>query len=123
MKIPKDSLTCHPSNGKLTLQIPTYYVGSPPDFEELPDNWFISLKNDRPTTGRELGYTFLTREGYEANKDKIKDAFMSCQHRRGTWEVFEMEVEEHFEKVKVQTKKRIAFLHKKIHQLERSLLD
>lgn len=125
MKILKDAVTSLAREGRPTLQIPQHDIWfskePPPDkdrFEEIPNEWVITLRNGTPIVGKEEGYLFLTRAGWEANKDKIEKAFgYSGINRRGTWEDFEVHAETHFNLVTEATFKRIKSHVSKIKQL------
>jgi len=130
MLMKKGIITSLASEGYLTLQVPQYDIiikegrafaqslTNAEGVEEHPDHWFIWLKNHRPAVGRETGFLILTREGWEANKEKIKEAF---QASRGTWQEFEQHAEDHLKEVEEKTKKHIRFLQKKIDDLNKSL--
>jgi len=122
MKLIKGSITRLSSQGYITLQIPGYAIGDPGieiETEEVPDNWIIILHSNKcASVGKEGGFLFLTKTGWEANKDKIKDAYENAKHQRGPWEKFELHAEEQFKKVEKSTKHKIQFLQKKIDQLK-----
>ena len=122
MEIIKGSITSLSSRGYITLQIPHYTIGNPEmkvETEEFPDNWFIFLhSNKTPAVGKELGFTYLTRVGWEANKDKIKEAYENAEYPRGPWAKFEAHAEEHFKKVEKATTGKIRLLEKKLKQLK-----
>jgi len=122
MKIIKDIITTLPKQGYITLQIPGVAVtldGSPlPGSEDLPDEWFTELKDGRrPAVGKEWGFLYLTRKGWEANRHRIKRDFTP---NRGTWEDFEAYVDEHFKSVEINRKKEIKRLKTKIKLLEKA---
>lgn len=132
MKILKNAITSLASEGYITLQVPVYdvmiedgraiaYTASALKEEKVmdaPDEWFISLRNNSPTVGKEEGFTFLSRAGWKANKDEIKKAFESNEHPRGTWSDFEKYAEHHFAKVKKNVTRRIKLLNSKVKQLK-----
>jgi hypothetical protein len=122
MKILKGAITSLASEGRITLQIPQFdlcFGNYTPEYEEVPDEWIITLRNSgsRPAVGRESGFWFLTRVGWEANKDAIKKAFESANFQRGTWKEFEEYAEEHFLEVGKALQKHVDYLQKKIDQL------
>jgi len=135
LKIIKDAITTLAGEGRVTLQVPVYEVimdkgramaHTAYDLEEekianVPDEWFMSLRNDCPAVGKESGYTFLSRAGWEANKDEIKKAFESSKHPRGTWDDFEKYAERHFAKVKKNADRRIKLLNSKVKQLKEAM--
>lgn len=115
MKIYKGTLWQPASGGHLSLQVPDRAFGVPiPDTEEVPDDWIIVLRHRRPAIGRESGFSFLTKKGYEANKDQILKAFSKAG---GTVEEFEQYVKNHFAAVNKATKKYMARLNQKIEEL------
>jgi hypothetical protein len=125
MNIFEGSITQLASEGYLTLQVPHCVVGEPtPDTVEVPDEWLCELKSDVPVTGRQEGFLFLTRAGYEANKDAIKKAFeKACANGKDRtdgegWAAFEKRAEEHFKHIEERCKKRIAKLEKDLETLK-----
>lgn len=122
MKIIKGALTSLASRGYITLQVPQVVLNSSKKFEveteEIPDNWIVVLRRGCPVAGQEQGHSFLTKIGWEVNKDKIKEAYMNAEFQRGSWEKFELYVEDHFKEVKEKTKRRIRLLEKKVKQLK-----
>ena len=124
MKILKDSITSLASEGRMTLQIPQYDLGSSDAIvEEVPDEWIVTLTHFLyPAVGREHGYLFLTRAGWFANQDKIKDAFEDAKfHRGNTWEDFEAYAKKHFQKVEHNTMHRIRLFEGKVKELKETL--
>lgn len=123
MKIFKDAIITHASTGRITLQIPDRCYGVDPnqEHEDAPDEWFIRLKDHRPASNRENGYLFLTRRGYEANKERLKVSFGSVQSRGTTWEAFEQDAERHFKEVEKKTLKYIDLLKNKIQSAQDDL--
>jgi hypothetical protein len=119
MLIIKGAITHLASRGYITTQVPNIALGNPqPDDEECPDEWFVLLHEGRPAIGKEYGIWHLTRIGWEANKDKIKQAFEEALAEgldrtggRG-WEVFVEQVEEEF----VQRKKKFEHYKKSLKQ-------
>ena len=135
MKILKRTITTLASEGRISLQVPQYNIitegnraiaydanhSKDEDVIDIPDEWIIYLRNGSPAVGKESGHTFLTKMGWQANKDEIKKAFESSEYPRGTWEDFENHVVEHFSEVEKQTKRRIKLLESKIEQLRKGL--
>ncbi len=124
MKILKDSITSLASEGRMTLQIPQYdFVYSDVIVEEVPDEWIVNLRDNLyPAVGKEQGYLFLTRAGWFANQDRIKDAFENAEFNRGnTWEDFEEYAKKHFQKVEHNTVRRIRLFERKIKELKLTL--
>lgn len=128
MRIFKGAITSLASEGMITLQIPQYVIdapGSPPsETEEVPDEWIVKLRsNNTPATGKERGYYFLTRRGWEANRHKIEEAFSKAKFKRGTWFDFQVHVEQHFMEVKKASRKRLAYLERKANQIKNQLKE
>ena len=124
MKILKDSITSLASEGRMTLQIPQYDLGSSDAIEEeVPDEWVVTLTQySYPAVGKECGYLFLTRAGWLANQDKMKDAFEDAKfHRGNTWEDFEAHAKKHFQKVEDSTMRRIRLFEGKVKKLKTTL--
>jgi len=124
VKILKDSITSLASEGRMTLQIPQYDLGSSDAIEEeVPDEWVVTLRNGSyPAVGKERGYLFLTRAGWFANQDKIQDAFEAAEYNRGnTWEDFEEYAIKHFQRIKHNTMHRIRLFEKKVKELQITL--
>ena len=78
MKILKGAITSLAEQGYITLQIPIYdvWIDQAPqqsETEDIPDKWVIYLKGGqrRPTIGKEKGYLFLSRLGWDKNREKI----------------------------------------------------
>ncbi len=126
MKILKDAITSLASEGRMTLQIPQVDL-NPRGFEssikEVPDEWVVALKDGSyPAVGREQGYLYLTRAGWFANRDDIKDAFEGARFSRGnTWEDFEEYARKHFQKVEHNTMRRIRLFENKVKELQITL--
>lgn len=122
MKILKEAITSLSSKGYITLQIPTLSIGNPErivETEEVPDNWFTFLKATKcPAVGKEYGFTYLTRIGWEANKHKIKKAYENAEYDRGPWTKFEEHAEQHFKHVERATNRQISLLERKLKQLK-----
>lgn len=117
MKIIKGAIAALAEEGYLTLQVPDLAVGEC-DFEELPDEWFCRWNYGKgPAIGRESGMLYLTRAGYEANKQELKAAF-SGDHRGYTWKDFESHVELHFAETQRHIDRRLADFRRKIRELE-----
>lgn len=138
MKILKRAITSLASEGRITLQIPQYDIVITEDtraiaygadhmpderIEEIPDEWVMVLRGGqrRPAIGKEQGYFFLSKEGWDANRQKIKEAFLNAKHQRGTWADFEDHVEEHFRQVKAATLKKIKYEQSRLKQLKEAL--
>ena len=127
MQIIKGTITQLASKGYLTLQIPDVSLGAVPrcgpEWEEAPDEWFVSLKaSGHPvTSNRETGYRYLSRKGWEANKDALKRAFVG-NPRANTWEDMEAHVAEHFAKVERKTQEYLRQLREKIAAIEKVTL-
>jgi len=79
MEIEKDTLFANVSS--MSLQVPQckIYIGEPgkPEFVgdtvTIPDDYLIKLKGNRPATGKERGFTYMTRACYEKFKGEIQE--------------------------------------------------
>lgn len=129
MKILKDSIFTLPSEGRMTVQIPMFSIGGVPEIEDLPDEWFIFVKDYSPCIGKETGFLYLSRKGYVANKDKIKEVFLEGYSKRiqssnfdkeKIWNQFDNTILEFYEKVDTKFKQKIALYRKKLQELEES---
>lgn len=132
MKIFKDSIIALASEGRLTLQIPEYSVDivnnrivpitDDDEFEIIPDDWVCKLRsNHLPVVGKQDGFLYLTKKGYEANKDKLKIAFENSNMRyggAGKWHLFEEHAQEHFDKVAKAQKRLLNELQNKLAQIQ-----
>lgn len=119
MWISKGAITALASRSHLTLQVPTESIGEPtPETEEAPDSWFVDLKDDRPVTNnRESGFLFLSRKGWEANKEAIRLAYIgSCPGN--DWEDMEDHAAEHFAMIERKTQRYLQLLREKIATIE-----
>jgi len=126
MEILKDAITSSARGGYLSLQIPEIAVrfnGGQDEVENIPDDWVCRLKScDRPAVGKESGFLYLTRKGYEANKPAIRAAFeqaiASGTDRTGGigWPAFEQAAAFHFSEVERRRAKLIAELTVKLEQ-------
>ena len=128
MRIFKDAITTLAAEGRRTLQVPDLVIAIPPvrleevEYEEVPDEWFTRLKRDVPCAGKENGFLYLSRKGYEANKERLKEAFLKAQYKRGTWEQFEKDAEDHFAKVETARQRKLKLLRAKADELERVVI-
>ena len=133
MLLCENAITSLASEGYISLQIPHLDIVindnkalAVPSSEsrnavELPDEWFVWLKvSKQPAVGKEQGYLYLTKIGWEANKEKIKSAFLKLPERErvGSWEDFERYAEKHFMEVQKAIKTKITRLQNKIKQLK-----
>jgi len=90
MKIDLSSITHLMEQGYLSLQVPELYIGCAPDPKNLvdvPDEYFIRNNYDKPAVGRESGFLYLSRKGYEHFKPTIKSKWSTM--RGHTWKEFE----------------------------------
>ena len=125
MKIPINSLFNNIAH--FTIQIPQISynctidpAGGPPTFTEptmvdIPDDWVILLRGNRPCVGKETGFLYFTRKGYNANLDEIKKIWESTGQE---WAKFEEMVESHFKAVEKAANKFVLELKKKLMQAE-----
>lgn len=143
-----DAITQLAGEGRLTLQVPEQDISfgyvMPTERTEVPDDWFETLRHgykikNPPTEfahpefstsmrrcfGKEQGFLHLTRKGFEANKEAIKEAWLNGG-RYGVptnqpWEDFERYAEFHFANVDISTERyrqsKIASLNKALTSL------
>jgi hypothetical protein len=119
MLIFKNGITLLASEGRLTLQVPDMAYGcSSLEGEEVPNDWIMQIRGGQhiPCVGKEQGFLFLTRKGWEANKDKIKAAFEASKDKRGTWQEFEAMAEKHFIQVQKKLNSLIQRLEAKVKE-------
>jgi hypothetical protein len=87
MQVFKDWAACLRDEGRLTLQVPVFWLGATPSLVDVPDDWFYYLKCDgahmRLAVGRESGFLYISPAGYEANKDAIIGAWLKTCKQRG----------------------------------------
>lgn len=129
MKILKGSIPQLASEGYLTLQIPAFdiWIGESPvasSYEDVPDEWVTILRsNNQFCIGKETGFLFLTRKGWEANKEAIKEAFEKSKMKRGTWQEFEKHAEDHFADVLSSNTKRLKYLESRVAELKEKMVE
>lgn len=133
MRLFAGTITQLASEGRLTLQVPELAIvvsGSSlpiPGIEEYPDDWFCHLRDYVLCTGRERGFLYLTRKGYEANENALRIAFEDAianglDRTNGEgWPAFERHAQEHFTRVESRTTREILKHQRKISQLEEQL--
>jgi len=132
-----DDITALQGKGYVTLQIPQFSIdiGPTPEPEveppepqvELPADWFNVIKYVgnacRPCIGKENGFLFLTRKGYEANKERIRKAFEQAiakglDRTNGEgWLAFEKYAEKHFSEMEKTIEKEKNKFAKKVAEL------
>ena len=127
MRIFKDSITRLASLGYVTLQVPDTAFGSPSiEMEDVPDEWLCVLTGaGRHRVGKELGFLYLTKAGWDANKEKIKEKFLKAietgldRTESLGWVAFERHVVEHFESLEKRNKKFKTQLEEKLEEMKR----
>lgn len=102
------------SRGKYSLQVGEVALGSPvPATVEAPDEWFERLKvcsglrrgtaGQRRPFGREQGFLFLSRAGYEANREQLREIVerynAEWPGEGFTWQAFNAVAMAHFDMV------------------------
>ncbi len=126
MQIIKDALFTLVAEGRVTLQVPGYGIGKQIEYEEIPNDWLCRLSGHDLCTGKKGGCFFLTKKGFEANKDKLKEKFMYAithgRDRGETWEDFETHAEEHYRKVQSRRDALIKNCKDKITALEQATI-
>jgi hypothetical protein len=118
MKLQEGSITVLASEGRLTLQVPEWSIGDDSELVEYPDRWFVRLHGRRPCVGRESGYLFLSREGWKANREILKQAFSTV--RGAEWSDFEQHAEKHFQEVQATADKLVAKLTRQLDEARRA---
>jgi hypothetical protein len=124
MKMSIDIMTSLMARGYLTLQIPeldidtfkgvSLSVDNDKHTVEMPDDWFMRLRGSLPCAGRQQGFLFLSRKGYNANKSHLKSAFEKALNKgldrtKGKgWVAFEEHVDNHFSTMSKAIKKKLA---------------
>jgi len=95
--------------------------------ENYPDDLFATLKRVtgrtngmRPTVGREEGFVYLTRKGWEFFRDDIEKAFRSAVRPRGTWADFEKYVADLFEGIEKGRQKFIKTMQAKLDEMKKA---
>jgi hypothetical protein len=126
MEIFKGSITHLVGRGYHTLQVSDLAIvfdGVKMETEEIPDDWIIKLHSGshRLATKNDGYFLYLSKKGFEANKDKLKVALESAQHKRGTWEEFLEYVKNHFKAVDQANKKYKQSLLQKIKEFNEVL--
>lgn len=119
----KNDLFSLVQENRATLQIPDFWVTIQNDTytatksgieEKYPKEWFIRAKcvgaHHRRVFGKEQGFLFLSREGWEANKEIIKETFEESKlgrYYRGndSWDKFVEEAEKFLDDVDKTTEK------------------
>lgn len=125
MQIIKDAITTLAGEGYMTLQVPVYDLGAPPQTINVPDSWLCYIKsNNSLCIGKQRGFLYLTEEGFKANYRDIKKAFEGAiangMDRTGGvgWPAFEQYVRDHFADVKARRATLIAKKQKEIAELQ-----
>ena len=83
MKVIKDSYLVSAKYGRLPQQIPTIAIGEEPEMELIPDEWVMYLNGSRLRNPRADALLFLSPIGFEANMERIKDAYITGMPGRG----------------------------------------
>jgi len=148
MQISREALFSLMTTGYVTLQVPQFNISfgrnggvledgqiprSPEDTMDIPNDYLYELKHcgmkSRPTIGKESGFTYITRKGYEALKPQIKEAFLSAFHagrarvpetvetEEEAWSVFEQYAETHFSEVEECIAKQLKQYQAKVSEL------
>lgn len=145
MRILRDTITYLAGSGYRTLQIPNVAINLPaptpeirdhgfsdedlermrnfePEYEEVPDEWIVHVHSGCRRyclTDRERRHSFLhlSRAGFEANREAIRQAFENSPMKRGTWEQFLADAEEEWRKLEAGTERYRANLRRKLTQI------
>ena len=115
MKIYEGFIGALRNEGRQTLQVPDIVIsfdGSKEKIIEVPDNWFIRVYGEFPAVGREEGFLYLSKIGFEATKKELKKEYFSGFARRSgrkpieqDWKDFEDYAENFF----AELKKNLSF--------------
>ncbi len=147
MRIFRDSITQLAREGYRTTQIPQIAINLPTptphnqrygftdeelasvrnieqEYEEIPDEWIAHVHSSCRrycVTDRERRSAFwhLSRVGFEANREAIRQAFEGSQYKRGTWEEFLEDIEREWQRWDAGTERHIANLRRKLQEIER----
>lgn len=125
MKMTIDNMLYYVSLGKITFQVPQYSISinerhietKKNEFDnELPDEWFIELKggSNVPVIGKQQGYLFISKIGYEQNKEEILRRFVAAG---GSVEELETEANKFYNKLEKSIHKKISQLQKDLNKL------
>lgn len=117
MELPKSAVTALASEGYHTLQVPQYSIsfnGAAPDPTEIVDDEHIvevkcfgSSAKQRICTGREYGFTYLSRKGWQHYFHDLKAAF---NPNRGTWAEFVNAANETLDEIETLSRKELLKL-------------
>ena len=122
MRLPEGAITYLASEGRITLQVPPFVIGEISRMIDYPDEWFHYVKMIRencyrPVFGREQGYLHLTRAGWEANREALREAFESSPSTK-TWQDFERYVETYFYNMGQAIQAEIQKAQQRINELQ-----
>lgn len=141
MKCSLRQILAHPSMGRPTIQVPeidvdvdndmravAYHytdpdnpIRDPNQLVEYPDDFFMRVKTNRLTSGKESGFLYLSPKGWEHFKAEIKKAFEDSDNPRGTWDEFENKVQELFAEIRKVSQKREQRLRQQADELSQKL--
>lgn len=115
-----------PANENLNAD-PNFGIGPRDEILDLPDDYFMRVRNNLLTVGREQGFLFISPKGYEALKPMLRDVFTALEQlpdaqfrARGTWTDFERAVEKFHVDVKQATRKRAVMLQRKAGEVNQA---
>lgn len=125
MKLLDGSIEALAKEGRHSIQIPEIIIGSTAGIPEIecPNDWFWRMNHLKLPCRQ--GFLYLTRKGYAANRENIREAFLSACRRAGStnmnrdWAKFEKSIDQFFADVDTAVRKKIASLRSKIAELER----
>lgn len=124
--------------GYISLQIPEYDIDTrtgvsmsidnakPEDVVDMPDDWFMYVNGELPVIGKQTGFLHLTRKGYEANKDRLKEALkhaikIGYDRTDGKgWIVFEKHAEKHFADMHKAVGRKRMYFKKMLAELDKA---
>ena len=131
LSISLSGITCLVREGRITLQIPQFYIIETEEDaikveeekKKYPKEYFCTISSNRVPSKN--GFLYLTRAGYNFFKEDLKKAFEQAllegkdrTEGRG-WDLFEEEAEKHFQQVEKMVRGRISSLEKQVENLKK----
>jgi hypothetical protein len=109
--LPAGAITCLAEEGRLTLQVPEISLGGYVA-QDHPDEYFIPVRYpDDIAVGKEEGFTYLSRIGYNHYRADLQKAFNSRQTRGSTFGGFHVEALAFLDRVKVKGNRKLKKLN------------
>lgn len=95
---------------------PHHHAGPSATLKSIPDEWVIQTHGQRPAVGKESGHEYWSRIGFDANYDKIKEAW-ERQHPTIPFANVEKEADEFYKTLAVGATKLEKELNKKLAEI------